>query len=135
LQDGRVIAVIFGAARDSFKGTLQMYHQTDLRLGNSMNLAARLFCGLSLIAASLSAAFAEEAQVVSAVSTLSYTFIEIERDGKTMWLAADVIPLKPGDRISFEEGILMMNFRSSDLERTFPNMTFIEKVKVIEPKQ
>jgi len=100
-----------------------------------MNLAARLLCVLALISASLSAAFAEEAQVVSAVSTLSYTFIEISRDGKTMWLAADVIPLKPGDRISFEEGILMMNFRSSDLERTFSNMTFIEKVKVIESKQ
>jgi len=112
-----------------------MYDRNVLRSGNDMNLAARLFCGVALLVSSLSVAMAEEAQVVSAANTMSYTFIEINRDGKTMWLAADVIPLKPGDRISFEEGILMMNFRSNDLERTFPNMTFVEKVKVIESKQ
>lgn len=96
-----------------------------------MKYVARLLYGIALSAMILPAAMAEEAKVVSALNTLSYTFIEIDRDGKTLWLAADVIALKPGDCISFEEGFLMMNFRSNDLERTFPNMTFVEKVKVI----
>lgn len=99
-----------------------------------MKFILRLLCGMALFAALLSAVLAEEAKVVSATNTLSYTFIEIERDGKTLWLASDVVTLKPGDRISFDEGFLMMNFFSNDLQRTFPNMTFVEKVKVV-PKE
>lgn len=99
-----------------------------------MKFTSRLLCGVALFTALLSAALAEEAKVVSATSTLSYTFIEISRDGKPLWLAADVISLKPGDRISFDEGFIMMNFYSNDLLRSFPNMTFVEKVKVIPEK-
>jgi len=99
-----------------------------------MKFITRLLCGLALFATVVSAALAVEATVVSVSSTLSYTFIEIERDGKPMWLASDVVALNPGDRISFDEGFLMMNFHSHDLERTFPNMTFVENVKVIPEK-
>lgn len=96
-----------------------------------MKLFARLFCAAAMVAASLSVAMATEARVVSAQNTLSYTFIEINRDGKTLWLAADVIALQPGDYIKFDEGYLMLNFHSNDLERTFSNLTFVENVKVI----
>jgi hypothetical protein len=99
-----------------------------------MKYISRLLCGAALFAALLPAALAEEAKVVSATSTLSYTFIEIDRDGKPMWLASDVVEIKPGDRISFDEGIMMMNFYSSDLRHTFPSMTFVEAVKVVPEK-
>lgn len=99
-----------------------------------MNFPTRLLCGMALFTALLSAAMAGEGKVVSAASTLSYTFIEIERDGKPLWLASDVVELKPGDRISFDEGFIMMNFYSNDLLRSFPNMTFVEKVTVIPEK-
>ncbi|PKO62785.1 MAG: hypothetical protein CVU24_02385 [Betaproteobacteria bacterium HGW-Betaproteobacteria-18] len=99
-----------------------------------MKFTSRLLCGVALLTTLMSAVLAEEAKVVSATNTLSYTFIEIDRDGKPLWLASDVVELKPGDRISFDEGFVMMNFRSNDLERTFPNMTFVEKVKVIPEK-
>jgi len=99
-----------------------------------MKLVSRLLCGLALLASLVPAALAVEASVVSAATTLSYTFIEIERDGKPIWLASDVVEVKPGDRISFDEGFIMMNFFSNDLQRMFPNMTFVEKVKVIPEK-
>jgi len=99
-----------------------------------MKFISRLLCGLALLASLASAALAVEATVVSAATTLSYTFIEIERDGKPIWLASDVVEVKPGDRISFDEGIMMMDFYSNDLLRKFPNMTFVEKVKVIPEK-
>jgi len=99
-----------------------------------MKFTARLLCGLALVSSLVSAALAVEAVVVSASNTLSYTFIEIERDGKPMWLASDVVTLKPGDRISFDEGIMMIDFYSNDLLRKFPNMTFVEKVVVVPEK-
>lgn len=99
-----------------------------------MKLISRLLCGVALFSSLVSAVLAVEATVVSAASTLSYTFIEIERDGKPLWLASDVVELKPGDRISFDEGFIMMNFYSNDLLRSFPNMTFVEKVTVIPEK-
>lgn len=99
-----------------------------------MKFILRLLCGIALSAALSPAVMAEEAKVVSSISTLSYTFVEIIRDSKSLWLAADVIQLKPDDRIRFEEGIMMTNFHSSDLERTFPAMTFVDKVAVIPEK-
>lgn len=103
-------------------------------IGMSMKFISRLLCGIVLSAVMMSAVMAAEAKVVSSMSTLSYTYIEIIRDGKSFWLAADLINLRPGDQIRFEEGFMMLNFRSNDLERTFPNMTFIEKVAVIPEK-
>jgi len=97
-----------------------------------MKFLARLFCAAAVATASISLALATEARVVSVQNTLSYSFIEISRDGKSLWLASDLMALlKPGDRISFDEGYLMQNFYSNDLERAFPNLTFIENVKVI----
>ena len=99
-----------------------------------MNFCSRLLCGITLSAIMMSAVMAAEARVVSSISTLSYTYIEVIRDGKTLWLAADVINLKPGERIGFNEGIRMTNFHSSDLKRTFAAMTFVEQVAVIAEK-
>jgi len=99
-----------------------------------MKFIARMLCGLALFASLASAALAVDAAVVGVATTMSYTFIEIERDGKPMWLASDVVEVKPGDRISFDEGIMMLDFYSNDLSRKFPNMTFVEKVKVIVAK-
>lgn len=99
--------------------------------GLFLKFAGRLLGALAVTAALLSNALAAEARVVSSVSTLSYTFIEINRDGKSLWLAADVTQLKPGDLIRFDEGYVMMNFFSNDLQRTFANLTFVEKVSVL----
>jgi len=129
-------AVIRQAGRRG--ATRRMYHcgiaASFNSIGISMNFIPRLLCGIALSAVMMSAVMAAEAKVVSSINTMSYTFIEIFRDDKTQWLATDVTRLKPGDRIQYEEGFLMLNFRSNDLERTFPNMTFIEKLKVIREK-
>lgn len=104
-----------------------------------MKFTSRLLCGAALFAALLSAAMADEATVVSAASTLSFTFIEVTDDaageGKTKWLASDVVgQVKPGDRISFNLGYMMTNFYSNDLLRGFPTMSFVNEVKVIPEK-
>lgn len=99
-----------------------------------MNFISRLLCGIALSSVLMSAVMADEAKVVSSISTLSYTYIEVIQDGKTLWLAADVITLKPGERISFDAGIMMTNFHSGDLQRTFAAMTFVDKVAVIAEK-
>ncbi|MDD2918859.1 hypothetical protein [Rhodoferax sp.] len=104
-----------------------------------MKLTSRLLCGAALFAALLSAAMADEAKVVSAATTLSFTFIEVTDaaagEGKTKWLASEVVgQVKPGDRISFNVGYMMMDFYSNDLLRGFPTMSFVNEVKVIPEK-
>lgn len=103
-------------------------------IGISMNFTSRLLGAIALSAFMMSAVMAAEAKVVSSISTLSYTYIEVIQDGKSLWLATDVITLKPGERISFNAGIMMTNFYSSDLQRTFAAMTFVEQVAVIPEK-
>lgn len=99
-----------------------------------MKFTSRLL-GITLLASTLvSAALAAEGSVVSTIATAGYTYIEINRDGKTQWLAADVIELKPGERIRFDEAALMMNFHSSSLQRDFASVLFVNEVKTVPEK-
>jgi len=99
-----------------------------------MKFTSRLLGGIFLATTMLPAALAAEGTVVSSINTVGYTYIEVKQDDKTQWLAAEVIELKPGNRIRFDEGALMSNFHSSSLQRDFPSVLFVDQVKVIAEK-
>lgn len=99
-----------------------------------MKFTSRLLCGMALITAMMSAAMAGEGKVVSSINTAGYTYIEVNQNGKTLWLAAEMTALKPGDQIRFDEGALMTSFHSSSLERDFPAVLFVSGVAVIAGK-
>jgi hypothetical protein len=99
-----------------------------------MKFTSRLLCGIALSTIMMSAVMAGEGKVVSSINTAGYTYIEVNQDGKTLWLAAEVTALKPGDQIRFDEGALMTNFYSSSLERDFPAVLFVSGVAVIAGK-
>jgi len=72
----------------------------------------------------------QKAQVLSTIDVPQYTYIEVLQDNKNRWLAATTVALKKGDTVQFNDGTTMVNFNSKTLNRTFPNITFVDRVVV-----
>ncbi len=74
-----------------------------------------------------------ESQVISAVDSGGYTYIEADQDGKAIWLAAPKTTVKKGDTIRYaNDGAVMKNFYSKSLNREFPAILFIGEAQVIQ---
>ena len=87
-----------------------------------------------LFALLLPPAHAGDGTVVNTAQTEIYTYVEVEKDGRKMWLAAPRQEVKPGDTVRFDDGMMMTNFYSKALQRTFPSIMFVQQVVVGQPK-
>jgi hypothetical protein len=74
-------------------------------------------------------------KVVTAIDANQYTYIEVEQDKKTLWLAAPTVAVKKDNVIRFEDGAEMSNFHSKVLNRTFPSILFVSRVVVSNEKE
>ncbi len=77
----------------------------------------------------------QKAKVVSTIDAAPYTYLEVMQNKKTLWLAANAVPAKKGDVIRFDNGMVMTNFRSKTLNRTFPSVLFVSRVVITGEKE
>jgi len=77
----------------------------------------------------------QKAKVLSSVDAAGYTYIEVTQNKKTLWLAGTKVAVKKGDVIRFDDGMVMTNFNSKSLNRTFPSVTFVNAVVVTNEKE
>jgi hypothetical protein len=77
----------------------------------------------------------QKAKVLSTVAAAPYIYLEVTQDKKTQWLAANAMPVKKGDVIRFDNGMVMTNFHSKTLNRTFPSVLFVNRVVVTTEKE
>jgi hypothetical protein len=77
----------------------------------------------------------QKAKVISTIDAAPYTYLEVTQNKKTLWLAANAVPAKKGDVIRFDDGMVMTNFHSKTLNRTFPSVTFVNRVVITHEKQ
>lgn len=96
-----------------------------------MRCVARLLGSVLVAAALVGMACAEEGVVLSTIDSEGYTYIEVDQNGRKIWIATNTIQLRVGDRLQFDPGMDMTNFRSSSLQRTFPTMRFVTHLKVV----
>jgi hypothetical protein len=75
-------------------------------------------------------ALTQKAQVVSVINVAQFTYLEVKQDNNTRWLAATTNSAKKGDTVQFDEGVLMTNFTSKALNRTFPSISFVSNLVV-----
>jgi len=62
-----------------------------------------------------------------------YTYIELENDaGQVVWLAAPQTGVAVGNRVSWGDGSVMTNFTSDSLNKTFPEILFVQSISVSE---
>jgi hypothetical protein len=77
------------------------------------------------------AALPNQGRVLSTIPSNAYTYIEVEHEGKTQWLAAPQVALEKGALIRYGEGAIMTNFYSKKLDREFPEVLFLGGVQVV----
>lgn len=64
-----------------------------------------------------------------------YTYIEVTgktSKDKTVWLAASKIKVVKGDTIRYGGGAVMANYHSKSLNKTFDQITFVDKVEIVK---
>ena len=63
-------------------------------------------------------------KVVETMSSGGYTYVNIEKDGNKTWVAVPNIKVTVGEEIAFQPGMVMANFTSKSLGRTFDKIVF-----------
>jgi hypothetical protein len=77
----------------------------------------------------------QKAKVLSTIDAAPYTYLEVTQNKKTLWLAANAVAAKKGDVIRFDDGMVMTNFHSKTLNRTFPSVLFVSRVVITKEKE
>jgi hypothetical protein len=77
----------------------------------------------------------QQGTVKSAINVPMYTYIEADLGKKTIWLATSTVAVKKGDTIHFDEGMVMTNFYSKSLKRSFPSIVFVNRAVVANAKK
>ncbi len=63
------------------------------------------------------------------INTTNYTYLHVDENGKSVWLAIPKMEdAKDGQTYYYKGGMVMTNFKSTELKRTFPSVIFLEKV-------
>ncbi len=73
-----------------------------------------------------------EGKVVSSMNASIYTYMELESGSKRFWIAAPTTKVKVGDRVRFVESMVMENFNSKSLNRTFDRIIFASSTTVLK---
>ena len=117
----------------------------------SIKLFALMFAGAVIATPSLAAEpaskktnqaaansqYPNSGKVLSTIETDMYTYIEVsgksDKDkDDSIWLAVGSTKVAKGDSVRYGSGSVMTNFHSKSLNRTFPAITFIDKVQVVK---
>ncbi len=73
-----------------------------------------------------------EGLVKNTIQSGGYTYIEVEKNNAREWLAAPQMELEKGSHIRYSKGIVMKNFHSRTLDKSFEKILLVGSVKVID---
>lgn len=68
------------------------------------------------------------ATVEETMDSGGYTYARVKEDNKTFWIAGPPMELEQGETISFYETMMMEQFTSKTLQRTFDRILFVSSV-------
>jgi hypothetical protein len=63
-------------------------------------------------------------KVLETMDASGYTYLNVETDAGTKWIAVNQTPVEVGEEVTFMDGMVMQNFFSKSLDRTFPEIVF-----------
>lgn len=74
----------------------------------------------------------QQGTVVDVITVPQYTYLQVKQANETIWLAAPSVEVKKGDSVQFDNGLVMTDFHSNALDRTFASILFVNRVVVGE---
>ena len=69
-----------------------------------------------------------KAVVEEVLNANNYTYLRVKENDKDYWMAITKRPMKKGETIYFDKAMEMKNFKSSDLNRTFKSVLFVQDI-------
>jgi len=69
-------------------------------------------------------------KVTQTMDVPQYTYVEIDTGKGLIWAAGPVTPVKVGDTVEVVNGIPMVNFHSTALDRTFEKIVLAPAIEV-----
>jgi hypothetical protein len=63
-------------------------------------------------------------KVIETMNSGGYTYVQIENNGQKTWVAIPQADVKVGQKVTFQPGMLMKNFKSKSLNRVFDEIYF-----------
>ena len=63
-------------------------------------------------------------KVLESMDAAGYTYINVATDSGDMWIAVNQIAVEVGEEVTYMDGMVMQNFFSKSLDRTFPEIIF-----------
>lgn len=73
-----------------------------------------------------------QGKVLDVTTGAGYSYLQVEAAGKTFWIAGTQVTAKKGDVISYIENVIMENFHSKTLNKTFDRIVFASSVSVVK---
>jgi hypothetical protein len=77
-------------------------------------------------------ALPNEGIVKQLLHTEMYSYIQVLNQGKLVWIAGPKTKLPIEARIQYSKGVYMTNFFSKELQRPFPEVTFVSRIEIVE---
>ena len=68
-------------------------------------------------------------KAVETIDASNYTYINVDENGKTFWIAVPQMVVNKGETLYFSKSMEMKNFKSESLNRTFESILFVEDVR------
>jgi len=71
---------------------------------------------------------AHKVTVKEVVQATSYTYLNVEENSESFWIAVNKSDYKEGAVLYYDNGLEMNNFESKDLQRTFETVYFVQGI-------
>jgi hypothetical protein len=89
-----------------------------------------VFIVLSTLLFGINDVYSFQGLVKDIKQTSSYTYLSIENENKTVWIAVSKTKIDKGEILDVELGIPFKNFASKELKRSFKELYLVSKYKV-----
>ncbi len=73
-----------------------------------------------------------EGKVKTVLEAGNFTYLELEQNGQTVWVAGNAVKVKVGDRVRYMENVRMDNFTSRALNRTFSSVILASSITLVK---
>ena len=73
-------------------------------------------------------------KVLETMNAAGYTYVRVDENGASVWIAVMEVPVKVGDAVEFPDTQPMIGFKSRTLNRTFDAILFVPGIRVERAK-
>ena len=86
--------------------------------------AITLLTSLTLMTPALAEVITQTGKVVESMNASGYTYMHVDTAGEDLWVAIPETAVEKGQQVSLAEGMVMKDFYSKTLDRTFASVIF-----------